>query len=62
MRRSDLGPGLLIGSIFAVEFLGLFLALDLTTVGRSALIMYSMPVGMGLLAHFFIPGERATPM
>ena len=45
-----------------MEFLGLFLALDLTTVGRSALIMYSMPVGIGLLAHVFIPGERATPM
>ena len=62
VRRSDLGLGLLIGAIFAVEFLGLFLALDLTTVGRSALIMYSMPVWMGLLAHVFIPGERATPM
>lgn len=62
VRWADLGLGLLIGAIFAVEFLGLFLALDLTTVGRSALIMYSMPVWMGLLAHFFIPGERATPM
>jgi drug/metabolite transporter (DMT)-like permease len=60
VRRADLGPGLLIGALFAVEFLGLFVALDLTTVGRSALIMYSMPVWMGLLAHFFIPGERAT--
>lgn len=62
LRRADLGLGLLIGAIFAVEFLGLFLALDLTTVGHSALIMYSMPVWMGLLAHVFIPGERATPL
>ena len=62
MRWVDLGPGLLIGAVFAVEFLGLFLALDLTSVGHSALIMYSMPVWMGIAAHFFLPGERATPI
>jgi drug/metabolite transporter (DMT)-like permease len=50
------------GAIFALEFLALFLALDLTTVGRSALIMYSMPVWLGLAGHFFLPGERSTPM
>jgi drug/metabolite transporter (DMT)-like permease len=62
VRLSDLGPGLLIGTIFAVEFLGLFVALDLTTVGHASLIMYSMPLWMGLLGHFFLPGERATPV
>ncbi|MBI1170700.1 EamA family transporter [bacterium] len=62
VRRADLGPGLLIGTVFAVEFLGLFTALDLTTVGHASLIMYSMPVWMGILAHFFLPGERATPV
>lgn len=62
MRWADLGPGVLIGTVFAIEFIGLFIALDLTTVGHAALIMYSMPVWMGILAHFFIPGERATPM
>ena len=58
----DLGAGLVMGTIFAVEFLALFVALDLTTVGRSALIMYSMPVWLGLAGHFFLPGERSTPM
>ena len=62
MRWADLGPGVLIGTVFAIEFIGLFIALDLTTVGHASLIMYSMPVWMGILAHFFIPGERATPM
>lgn len=62
IRWADLGPGVLIGTVFAVEFIGLFLALDLTTVGHAALIMYSMPVWMGILAHFFLPGERATPI
>lgn len=60
VKWADLGPGLAIGTVFAVEFLGLFLALDLTTVGRAALIMNSMPVWMGILAHFYLPGERAT--
>ncbi len=44
IRFVDLGAGALMGSLFAIEFLGLFLALDLTTVGRTVLLMYSMPV------------------
>lgn len=62
VRLADFWPGLLMGALFAGEFLALFLALDLTTVGRAALIMYSMPVWMGILAHFFLPGERTTPL
>ena len=62
VRMADLGPGVLIGLVFSAEFIGLFTALDLTTVGHSALIMYSMPVWMGVAAHFFLPGERATPV
>jgi len=58
LRRSDLVPGLLMGTIFAAEFLCLFMALDLTLVSRASVIFYSMPVWMGLLAHFFLPGER----
>lgn len=59
LRRESLGAGLLIGALFAAEFLFLFLALDLTSVGRSALIMYSMPVWFALLAHYGL-GERIT--
>lgn len=62
IRLADLVPGVLIGTVFAIEFIGLFLALDLTSVGHAALIMYSMPVWLGILAHFFLPGERATPV
>ncbi len=59
LRREAWGAGLLMGAVFAAEFLFLFLALDLTTVGRSSLIMYSMPVWFALLAHFGL-GERIT--
>jgi len=54
--------GLLIGTIFAAEFLCLFLALDLTTVGRAAIIFYSMPVWFALMAHVGLPDERITPV
>lgn len=55
------GAGLLIGTVFAVEFLCLFMALDLTTVSRAAIIFYSMPVWLAIMAHFGLPGERITP-
>lgn len=60
LNRVSWGAGLLIGAVFAAEFLFLFLALDLTSVGRTSLIMYSMPVWYALLAHFGL-GERITP-
>lgn len=61
LRRETLGQGLLIGSLFAAEFLFLFLAIDLTTVGRASVIMYSMPVWYAILAHFGL-GERVSPI
>ena len=61
LKREVLGPGILIGTLFAAEFLFLFIALDLTTVGRSSLIMYSMPVWFAVLAHFGL-GDRITPV
>lgn len=54
------GAGLLMGTVFAAEFLLLFLALDLTTVSRAAVIFYSMPVWLALMAHWGLPGERLT--
>ncbi|SIN97669.1 DMT family transporter [Vannielia litorea] len=61
----ELGPGvrglgLLMGLFFTGEFVALFIALDLTTVARSALMFYTMPVWLALLAHFLLPGERLT--
>jgi drug/metabolite transporter (DMT)-like permease len=59
LPRRVWGPGVLIGTVFAAEFLFLFVALDLTTVGRASVIMYSMPVWFAVLAHFGL-GERIT--
>ena len=62
IRREHILPGLLIGAMFSAEFLFLFLAIDLTTVGRAAVIFYSMPLWMAVLAHFGLPDERITPV
>jgi drug/metabolite transporter (DMT)-like permease len=59
LNRASWAAGLVIGAVFAAEFLFLFIALDLTSVGRASLIMYSMPVWYAFLAHFWL-GERIT--
>ena len=62
LRPAVAGAGLLMGAAFAAEFLFLFLAIDLTTVGKAAVIFYSMPVWFALMAHVGLPGERITPV
>ena len=54
--------GLAVGAAFAAEFVCLYIALDLTTVTRATVFMYSMPVWLALAAHRFYPGERITPI
>lgn len=52
--------GILSGIAFAFEFICLFTALDLTSVSRTSIIFYSMPVWLAIAAHLFLPGERLT--
>lgn len=58
--RDSFWPGLMLGMLFSVEFVFLFLALDLTTVSRSAILFYSMPVWLALVAHVALPGETLS--
>ncbi|MFD0915674.1 DMT family transporter [Pseudahrensia aquimaris] len=53
-------PGILCGMLFGGEFILLFLALDYTTVSRTAIFFYTMPFWLAIAAHFLIPGERLT--
>lgn len=62
LRRRDLGPGLLVGALFALQFTCLFSSLDHTSVARCSIIFYSMPVWAVLGAHFLLPGERMAPL
>ena len=54
------GWGLLSGTIFAFEFICLFVALDLAPVSRVSILFYTMPVWLALAAHVLLPGERLT--
>ncbi len=60
ITRAVVPAGLLIGVVFAAEFLFLFLALDLTTLGRASVLFYTMPLWLALMAHAGL-GERITP-
>ncbi|MEM7060451.1 MAG: DMT family transporter [Pseudomonadota bacterium] len=57
----SLGPGILAGLFFSVEFLLLFNALEFTTVSRALVLFYTMPVWIAVAAHFMFPGEGLTP-
>jgi drug/metabolite transporter (DMT)-like permease len=48
------------GMLFAFEFLCLYNALDLTTVSRSSVIFYSMPLWLALASTVLLPDERLT--
>ena len=58
LSRAMLRSGVGIGLLFALEFVFLFLALDLTTVSRVGIIFYTMPVWLALVGHFYLPGGR----
>ncbi|MEP5730030.1 MAG: DMT family transporter [Sulfitobacter sp.] len=58
--RNAWRAGVLSGLFFTLEFLCLFIALDVTTVSRSSVIFYSMPVWLAIVGHFVLPGERLT--
>jgi drug/metabolite transporter (DMT)-like permease len=60
LPRAAIPGGIAAGLFFTVEFICVFLALDLTTVSRASIMLYSMPVWLGLLAHLLIPGERMS--
>jgi len=60
IKPGSMRAGLGLGLLFAIEFTLLFNALDLTTVTRTSVIFYTMPVWLTLAAHFLLPGEGLT--
>lgn len=59
--RRSAGRVIALGLVFSSEFLCLFMALDLTTVTRSTIMLYTMPMWFALAAHVLLPDERLTP-
>ncbi|MBF0356230.1 MAG: DMT family transporter [Alphaproteobacteria bacterium] len=57
-RDSSLGPGLLAGLLFGIEFLLIYLGLSYTTASRSIIFIYTAPFVVALGAHLFLPAEK----
>jgi len=53
-------PGLLMGTIFSVEFLLLYFGMVRTTASRGVLFLYTSPFFVALGAHVLVPSERIT--
>lgn len=58
-RDGSLVPGILIGALFGMEFLLLYIGLERTTVVRNTLLVNAMPFWMLLGGHFLL-GEHFT--
>ncbi|WP_071673383.1 DMT family transporter [Nioella nitratireducens] len=62
IRPGTWPSGLLLGLLFSLEFCCLFFALDWTTVARTSILFYTMPVWLGFAAHWLLDGEKMSPM
>ncbi len=59
-RDGTLIAGIVAGTLFGLEFLLVYLALDYTTVSRAVIFLYLTPFMVAVGAHVFLPGERLT--
>jgi drug/metabolite transporter (DMT)-like permease len=61
-RDGSLRVGLLVGALFASEFVFIYVGLLYTTASRAVLFIYTAPFVVAIGAHFWIPGERLRPL
>ena len=54
-------PGLVMGLVFAIEFLLLYFGLARTTASRGVLFLYTSPFFVALGVHLLVPSERLAP-
>ncbi len=52
--------GLVAGGLFTFEFTCLFISIDIGSVSRASIMLYSMPVWLALAGHLLLPGERLS--
>jgi len=58
--RRRLLDGIIVGSVFSLEFVFLYVGMEYTTASRSVLLMYTSPFWVALGAHFLLPDDRLT--
>jgi drug/metabolite transporter (DMT)-like permease len=59
-RDGTWGYGLLIGGLFALEFVCIYWGFVFTTAARGVLFVYAAPFVVALGAHWALPGERLS--
>jgi drug/metabolite transporter (DMT)-like permease len=57
----SLWPGLLAGTLFALEFVCIYAGLEYTGASRMVVFLYTAPCFTVLGLHWFVPGERIGP-
>jgi drug/metabolite transporter (DMT)-like permease len=60
-RDGTLWPGIAAGTLFALEFLFLFIGLQWTSASHAILFLYTAPFFVALGAAFLLPNERLRP-
>jgi drug/metabolite transporter (DMT)-like permease len=61
-RDGSLKWGMVIGTLFSIEFLFIYWGIAYTNASRSVIFMYLMPFFTAIGVHFFIPGDRLRPV
>jgi drug/metabolite transporter (DMT)-like permease len=59
-RDGTLPAGILVGLLFAGEFILLYSGLTRTTAAHSVVLLYSSPFAVAIGSHFLVPGDRLT--
>jgi drug/metabolite transporter (DMT)-like permease len=61
-RDGTLGPGLLAGALFAIEFACIYVGLQYTGASRLTVFLYTSPFWVAALLPFFVASERLRPV
>ncbi len=61
-RDGTLWPGLLAGTLFAIEFAAMYAGLQYTTAARLTVFLYTSPFWVALVLTLLVPAERLGPL
>ena len=61
-RDGSLGAGLLAGSLFAMEFAGLYVGLQFSAASRLTMFLYTAPFWVAVLLPYFVASEKLRPL
>lgn len=62
LPRGEVRHGVVIGLLFALDFIFFYWGLAFTTASRSIIFLYTHPFWVAIGAHFWLRGHRLTPL